>query len=133
MEIALEVDAHDAVEDNRLDVAAACTLEIYGVPERGLVTLALAERVAHVCDLGADARDRLSLPHEAHVGIVGRLDPEVRAFGRDEQAALVVLELLDAADPEIEEFLERRNIDAVPIRHGLGADELLEHARPSLP
>jgi hypothetical protein len=45
---------------------------------------------------------------------------------------LSALELLELADLETEEFVERSHIDAVTFLDGFGADELLEHAKESL-
>src|SRR5579859_1417985 len=45
---------------------------------------------------------------------------------------LSALELLDGADAEAEEFLERALIDAMPLVDRLRADELLEHGVGSL-
>ena len=40
---------------------------------------------------------------------------------------LAALELLDPAHPQLQVLFKGSDIDAMPVFHGLGADELLEH------
>src|SRR5437660_957240 len=111
--------------------------EIHDVEGRAKHRLVLAQRVrprhgktggVQRADDAVFALDRMRRGQQ----LAGRLAPQHEAppvGGGDAVGGigLAALELLEPAHPELQILFEARDIDAMPVFNGLGADELLEH------